>query len=147
MCHLYPYNNVKLLRKFFYINSKYNWQHYSISEIKLHESYLRLRLRLADLPLLLNTDLIVMRHSAMWQYSSPGHRARATVELPRHKTPCFIPSGLKPPNSPVAFWSMRGGVRSTISTVKRSVVYRGRPSTAQTATHQWILFITASTYD
>ena len=24
MCHLYPYNNVKLLRKFFYINSQYS---------------------------------------------------------------------------------------------------------------------------
>ena len=23
MCHLYPYNNVKLLRKFFYINDRY----------------------------------------------------------------------------------------------------------------------------
>ena len=24
MCHLFPYNNVKLLRKFFYINNNYN---------------------------------------------------------------------------------------------------------------------------
>ena len=25
MCHLYPYNNVKLLRKFFYINNSSNY--------------------------------------------------------------------------------------------------------------------------
>jgi len=26
MCHLYPYNNVKLLRKFFYINHEYEYK-------------------------------------------------------------------------------------------------------------------------
>jgi len=41
MCHLYPYNNVKLLRKFFYINdSKYRYtMHAGHINVKFKQQY------------------------------------------------------------------------------------------------------------
>ena len=41
MCHLYPYNNVKLLRKFFYINMWYGWHVRAVSPARTYGTDVR----------------------------------------------------------------------------------------------------------